>query len=164
MGPTTDFPAFYSKSSGHHAPYCVNSVTEAARIIKEHRNVGLHSGLLFAVPVPDRCALDDKIIDDIIKNALEKADREGIKGKHITPFLLAEIASLTGGNSLETSIRKKERILSCNIPGRLTRLSPGITVGINLQNEQIAIAELLSAAGQHSYLLQMPSEETIKKI
>lgn len=62
------------------------------------------TGLLFAVPVPEKYALDRQSIDKIIGEALAKADKAGIRGKEVTPFLLSEIATISSGNSLETSI------------------------------------------------------------
>ncbi|CAG9771932.1 unnamed protein product, partial [Ceutorhynchus assimilis] len=104
FGENRDFPAFYSRSSGCQAPYRVENASEAAKIVKSHQDLKLESGLLFAVPVPERYALDPESIDKIISQALAKADKTGIRGKEVTPFLLSEIATMSAGNSLETNI------------------------------------------------------------
>lgn len=61
-------------------------------------------GLLFGVPVPEPYAIDPESINRIIDNALVEADKAGISGKNITPFLLGQIAQMSAGNSLKTSI------------------------------------------------------------
>lgn len=104
FGATTDFPAFYCQKSGSHSPYNVNSAKEAASIIKSSKDIGLGSGMLFAVPVPDEFALDEEEMNKVVERALEEAKRSGISGKHITPYLLARVTEATAGKSLETSI------------------------------------------------------------
>lgn len=68
------------------------------------RELGLESGQVFAVPVPSNFAMDEGILNNIIEEALESARVKGIAGKEITPFLLAEVAKATKGQSLQTSI------------------------------------------------------------
>lgn len=104
FGDTTDFPAFYSRKSGCHAPYSVETAAEAAKIIHWNRTLNLQSGMLFAVPVPEQFSFDENVINDVIAEALEDAKRNGIRGKEITPFLLGRIGEITAGKSLETSI------------------------------------------------------------
>lgn len=104
FGSTTDFPAFYCQKSGSHSPYNVTSAKEAAAIIKSSKDVGLESGMLFAVPVPDEYALDYEEMNKVVEQALEDARKSGISGKHITPYLLARVTEATGGRSLATSI------------------------------------------------------------
>lgn len=99
-----DFPAFYTRKSGCSAPYAIASAKQAAKLIQSHRNLSLESGMLFAVPVPEEFALDERIVNKAIEQALEDAEREGITGKETTPFLLSRIREISGGKSLETSI------------------------------------------------------------
>lgn len=125
-----DFPAFYTRKSGSRAPYNFLSALEAAEVINSHLQLGLHSGLLIAVPVPEQYAMDgmesilnDKIfynfnrmnkkyffffseteINVAIENALKTAKFNGVRGKEITPFLLSRISEITEGRSLQTSI------------------------------------------------------------
>ena len=56
-------------------------------------------------PIPEKYAMDEKIINDAINKALDEANKQGIKGKEITPFLLKTIVELTGGDSLESNIQ-----------------------------------------------------------
>ncbi|RZC37127.1 pseudouridine-metabolizing bifunctional protein, partial [Asbolus verrucosus] len=99
-----DFPAFYSRRSGCQAPYLVKTAQEAAKIIHCCHNLNVQSGMLFAVPVPEKFALDEVVINDVIAEALKDAKRNRIEGKEITPFLLARIGEITAGKSLDTSI------------------------------------------------------------
>ncbi|XP_066159167.1 uncharacterized protein [Euwallacea fornicatus] len=104
IGPNAKFPAFYCESSGCDSPYNVPTTLDAARSIQAHIGMGLESGLLFAVPVPEPFALNPESIDKLIEEALAKADTAAIRGKMITPFLLSQIAEMTSGNSLETNV------------------------------------------------------------
>lgn len=104
FGSTTNFPAFYSRKSGSHAPYNVNTAQQAAEIIKSSKDLGLKSGILLAVPVPEEEALSEDDIQEAIEQALNEARGKDIEGKHITPFLLNAIAHITEGKSLQTSI------------------------------------------------------------
>lgn len=104
FGDSTNFPAFYSRTSGCHAPYNVVSAIEAAEIIDSSLNLNLKSGMLFAVPVPEKNALEEQFLHEAIEQALEDAQRQGVAGKNITPFLLNAVAKITKGRSLQTSI------------------------------------------------------------
>jgi len=96
---TGDFPAFYTRSSGCAADYRVENAEEAAKIVKIKTDLGLHNGILIAVPIPEKDELDPAFINDNIRQALEKAEEQGIRGKAVTPFLLAELHRSTGGKS-----------------------------------------------------------------
>ncbi|GLV41612.1 uncharacterized protein CBL_06841 [Carabus blaptoides fortunei] len=103
-GQTSDFPAFYSRKSGSYAPYNVTSAQQAAQIISANLALDLKSAMLFAVPVPEADALDEELLQQAIEQALEEAKTKGIRGKHITPFLLNAVAKITGGRSLQTNM------------------------------------------------------------
>ena len=102
---TKELPAFYTPHSGLNVDYQIDSVEEAAKIILEKRKNNLIGGILITNPIPDKYAMDSKIINDAIEKALIMADQQGIKGKDITPFLLKNIVELTGGDSLESNIQ-----------------------------------------------------------
>ena len=101
---TKELPAFYTAHSGLNVDYRIDSPEEAAKIIFEKRNNHLQGGILITNPIPEKCAMDSKIINDAIEKALVMADEQGIKGKEITPFLLKNIVEITGGDSLESNI------------------------------------------------------------
>ena len=101
---TKELPAFYTAHSGLEVDYQIDSSEEAAKIIFEKRNNHLQGGILITNPIPEKYAMDAKIINDAIEKALAMADEQGIKGKEITPFLLKNIVEITGGDSLESNI------------------------------------------------------------
>ena len=102
---TKELPAFYTAHSGLSVDYQIDSYKEAANIILEKRGNNLLGGILITNPIPEKYAMDSKIINDAIEKALHMADEQGIKGKEITPFLLKNIVELTGGDSLESNIQ-----------------------------------------------------------
>ncbi|CAH0699021.1 unnamed protein product [Spodoptera exigua] len=104
FGETSDFPAFYTTRSGFTAPHRVSDALQAARVLHASRQMKLASGIVVAVPVPQEHAMDEKIIQEAINNALKEADRNGISGKEVTPFILAAVAKATSGASLNANI------------------------------------------------------------
>ena len=102
---TEELPAFYTAHSGLKVDYRVDSFEEAALIMKEKRLNKLSGGILITNPIPEEYAMDPKVINDAIETALKEADKQGIKGKETTPFLLKTIVELTGGDSLESNIK-----------------------------------------------------------
>lgn len=102
---TNELPAFYTSHSGLKVDYSVESYKEMAQIIKQKRDSNLKGGILLTNPIPEEFAMDQKTIDDAINKALEMMNKEGIKGKACTPFLLKTIVELTGGDSLESNIK-----------------------------------------------------------
>jgi pseudouridine-5'-phosphate glycosidase len=97
---TGEFPAFYTRKSGCGVDYRVESAEEAARILKTKTELGIDSGILIAVPIPEKDELNPVFINDNIERALNEADNRGIHGKDTTPFLLAELHKTTGGKSV----------------------------------------------------------------
>ena len=102
---TDEFPAFYTRQSGYKVNYRLDSPEEIAEAMKVKRELGLNGGMIIANPVPEEFSMDKKIIDEAIEASLTKADKNNIKGKDVTPFLLSEINNITGGTSLESNIR-----------------------------------------------------------
>lgn len=105
LGYKTEYmPSFYCSSSEFKVDYNVESYKEMAEIIKAKRDNHLEGGILLTNPVPKEFEMDRQVIDSAIKEALIKMDKENIKGKDCTPFLLKTITDITGGHSLETNI------------------------------------------------------------
>jgi pseudouridine-5'-phosphate glycosidase len=101
---TDEFPAFYCRESGLKVDYVVNDEKEAAGIIRAMQDLGLGGGMIIANPVPEEYALSMKYMDEMIEEAVRAAEKEGIKGKKLTPYLLNKIKELTGGKSLKANI------------------------------------------------------------
>ena len=102
---TEELPAFYTRESGLKVNYKVDTPKEIALIMKEKKENALNGGILITNPIPKEYALDKKVIDKAIEEALNKAEQQGIKGKAVTPFLLKTIVELTDGESLESNIK-----------------------------------------------------------
>jgi pseudouridine-5'-phosphate glycosidase len=98
------FPAFFTRESGFNADFQLDTPEQQARFIRTKWQLGLAGGVVVSNPVPTESALRNEEIDGIIAQALREADERGVKGKAVTPFLLARIKDLTGGRSLATNI------------------------------------------------------------
>ena len=97
---TDELPAFYSRSSGLRVPHRVESAVEAAAIARAQWASGLGGGLLVMCPIPAEHALPAEVVEAAVARALAEADEQGVRGPEVTPFLLARVAELTGGESV----------------------------------------------------------------
>ena len=105
LGYRTDgFPAFFARDSGSKVDHRVDSAVEIAAIIATQRRLGLGSGILIGNPIPTEAALDGAAIERQIAVAVADAERQGIGGKALTPFLLQRLLELTDGRSLVANI------------------------------------------------------------
>ena len=102
---TEELPAFYTRQSGFGVDYRVDTPAELAAIFKASHDMGLKSGMLVTNPIPEEFAMPKSVIDAAIDQAIGECNEKGIKGKETTPFLLARVAELTGGDSLASNIR-----------------------------------------------------------
>lgn len=102
---TDEFPAFYCRRSGHKLDYALRDEAEAAAVLRAKWELGLRGGVLIANPIPEEYGLDFDHMEGIIRTALDAAESEGVHGKDITPFLLAKVKDLTGGESLKSNIQ-----------------------------------------------------------
>ena len=102
---TDELPAFYTRRSGFGVDYRVDSPEELAAIYRAQRELEYRGGMLVTNPIPEEYAMDKTVIDAAIEQALCEAKEQGIHGKETTPFLLAKVVELTGGDSLESNIR-----------------------------------------------------------
>ena len=102
---TEDMPAFYTQKSGFKVDYKVDSPAELAHFFNTHLELGLRGGVLVGNPIPDEYSMDPDVINPAIDEAIAECNRLGIKGKATTPFLLAKVKELTGGDSLDSNIQ-----------------------------------------------------------
>ena len=98
-------PAFYCRDSGLGVDVRLDEPEEIARVMKAKWELGLGGGLVVANPIPEQYALPREVIDRAIEQALCDAHAQGITGKAATPFLLARVNALTGGESLAGNIQ-----------------------------------------------------------
>ena len=101
---TDELPAFYTRHSGFGVDYRAGSPEELAAMFKAQRGLGLKGGMLVTNPIPEEYSMDKAVIDAAIDQAIKEAAENGIKGKQTTPFLLAKVVELTGGDSLDSNI------------------------------------------------------------
>jgi len=99
-----EIPAFYSRSSGLAVDERIDSASDAAAIIRARDEMELSGSILVTVPVPERVEIDRDELENILNDALLDADRQGIRGKEITPFLLAEMSRRSDGRTLTANI------------------------------------------------------------
>ncbi|CAH1775703.1 unnamed protein product [Owenia fusiformis] len=103
-GPSKEFPAFFTRSSGFQAPYNVETPASAAKMMLSHAKLGLQNGMLIAVPIPSKHETAGQELEDVINDAVTKAETQGITGKAITPFILQYVNEQTGGESLKANV------------------------------------------------------------
>lgn len=99
-----EFPAFYTSRSGLPAGLRMDSPVEIAAMLKAKWALGLGGGAVVANPIPAEYEMPVDVIRDAIERALAEAREQGVRGKDVTPFLLARVKDLTGGDSLESNI------------------------------------------------------------
>ncbi|XP_038553990.1 pseudouridine-5'-phosphate glycosidase isoform X4 [Micropterus salmoides] len=103
-GAMKNFPAFFSPQSGFTSPYQICNPEEAAKLIASTLTLGLQSGVLLAVPIPEEHAAAGQQIEEAIQAAVTEASAKGITGRNVTPFILQKVNELTKGKSLQANI------------------------------------------------------------
>jgi pseudouridylate synthase len=102
---SSELPAFYTSSSGYAVDYRLDTPKEIADAMHAKWNMQLKGGLLITNPIPKAYEMDSTLIHNAIEEALRQAEAQHIKGKESTPFLLAKVKELTGGDSLDSNIQ-----------------------------------------------------------
>ena len=102
---TEELPAFYTRQSGFKVDYRIDTPAELAAAFKASHAMGLPGGMLVTNPIPEEYSMPADVINAAIDQAIAEANTKGIHGKATTPFLLARVAELTGGDSLASNIR-----------------------------------------------------------
>ena len=102
---TEELPAFYTRHSGFKVDYRIDTPEELAAAFRAKIDCGLKGGMLVTNPIPEEFSMPKAVIDAAIEEALRQMDQAGIHGKQCTPFLLAKVKDLTGGDSLAANIQ-----------------------------------------------------------
>ena len=102
---TEELPAFYTRTSGFKVDYRLDTPEEIAAAFRAQQEMGLGGGMLVTNPIPEAYSMDPVRINAAIDQAVADARRLGIHGKEITPYLLARVKDLTGGDSLSANIQ-----------------------------------------------------------
>ncbi len=102
---TEEFPAFYTRQSGLSVDYKISDPAQLAEALHIKWAIGMKGGALIANPIPEIHSMEKAAIDQAIEAALQEAAEKNIRGKAITPFLLAKVEQLTKGSSLKSNIQ-----------------------------------------------------------
>ena len=102
---TKELPAFYTRTSGFSVDYRIDTEEELAVAFKTQNDLGFRGGMLVTNPIPEEYAMPLDVINKAIDQAISECNEKGIHGKETTPFLLARVAELTGGDSLSSNIQ-----------------------------------------------------------
>ena len=101
---TKELPAFYTRKSGFGVDYEIDTPEELAAAFHAQRALGLKGGMLVTNPIPEEFSMDPAVLGAAIDQAVADAKAQGVHGKETTPFLLAAIKDITGGDSLHSNI------------------------------------------------------------
>ena len=101
---TKELPAFYTRKSGFGVDYELDTPLELATAFHVKQEVGLKGGMLVANPIPEEFSMEPDVINKAIDEAIDESKKQGIHGKDTTPFLLAKVKEITGGDSLDSNI------------------------------------------------------------
>ncbi|MCX7277262.1 MAG: pseudouridine-5'-phosphate glycosidase [Burkholderiales bacterium] len=102
---TNNLPAFYTRESGFKVDYRLDTPDAIAGAMQAQWAMGLQGGMVVSNPIPEAYAMPRATIDAAIEQALQEARAQGVAGKQSTPFLLARVSEITGGNSLASNIQ-----------------------------------------------------------
>ncbi len=102
---TEELPAFYCRTSGFRVDYRIDTPQELAKVFKTQNDLGMKGGMLVTNPIPEAYAMPADTINAAIDQAISECNVKGIHGKETTPFLLARVSELTGGDSLAANIQ-----------------------------------------------------------
>ena len=102
---TDELPAFYTRTSGFGVDYRLDTPAELAAAFHAQRAMGLKGGMLVTNPIPEEYSMVPAVINKAIDQAIAECQAQGVHGKATTPFLLARVKDLTGGDSLDSNIQ-----------------------------------------------------------
>ena len=102
---TDELPAFYTRTSGFGVDYRLDTPAELAAAFHAQRAMGLKGGMLVTNLIPEEYSMDPAVINKAIDQAIAECQAQGVHGKATTPFLLARVKDLTGGDSLDSNIQ-----------------------------------------------------------
>ncbi len=122
---TEELPAFYTRKSGFGVDYRLDTPAELAAAFHAQREMGLKGGMLVTNPIPEEYSMDANVINAAIDQAVAECKAQGIHGKATTPFLLARIKDITGGDSLDSNIQLvfNNARLAARTAGELSKLA-----------------------------------------
>jgi len=99
-----EFPAFWRRSSGLKLDRRFDELQPLASAIREHQALGTGTGVIVANPVPAAAELDERAYDRAMERALARVQKQGIRGRGVTPAILEAIQEATGGQATASNI------------------------------------------------------------
>jgi len=123
------FPAFYCVSSGVRSPHSLDDEEIIARAIEKHWQLGNKSSVLITSPIKEEDAIDSAEVDILIKEAMIMADKDGIKGPAITPYLMKAVGRATQGRTVKANM--SVLISTAELAGRLAKAHASYLQKIN---------------------------------
>ncbi|HLG15165.1 MAG TPA: pseudouridine-5'-phosphate glycosidase [Blastocatellia bacterium] len=115
---SAEFAAFYSRGSGLPVDVVVDTPDEVADLARLHWESGATTAVLVSAPVPEEFAIPSAVVEKAIEQAVEEAERSGVRGKALTPFLLSRLEEITEGRTLDAN-----RALLVNNAGIAARIA-----------------------------------------
>lgn len=104
-----ELPAFYTRRSGLAVDARADTAAEVAKLARARDRLGLEGALLVAVPAPEEAAVDARLLDEALQSALADAGARGVRGRELTPFLLARMGEASGGATLKANVALLEQ-------------------------------------------------------
>eukprot|EP01119_Soliformovum_irregulare_P024204 TRINITY_DN8620_c0_g1_i2.p1 TRINITY_DN8620_c0_g1~~TRINITY_DN8620_c0_g1_i2.p1 ORF type:complete len:553 (+),score=169.86 TRINITY_DN8620_c0_g1_i2:157-1815(+) len=138
---TSEFPAFFTPTSGEKVSVRLDTPSECARLIQTQSKLNMRTGVVIAIPIPKESAAEGEFVETAIQTALQHADQDGIRGNAATPYLLAKVNELTKGESLKSNIAliKNNAKIASQIAVALHRLDHGDVVEKDDNGDQILV-------------------------
>jgi pseudouridine-5'-phosphate glycosidase len=129
---TDEFPAFYRRSSGLAVDRRFDDADSLARAIRAHWDLGLGTGVLVVNPIPPADELPIESYQTALAEALAEADRRGVGGRDVTPFLLDRLRERTGGASVRANLAllAHNAQVAAALAGALARVAAGSPQGV----------------------------------
>ena len=115
----SNFPAFYTRDSGLPLDVRCDTCEEVAAIIRSREALGFPTGTLVATPIPEKDELPAQVAEVAIAQALKEAEARGVRGKEVTPFLLARVSELTHAESRTANVALLEN--NARVAARIAR-------------------------------------------
>ncbi len=137
---SNDFPAFYCVSSGVKSPHRIDDRSLIARSIEKHWQLGNKSAVLVTHPIAAEDAIDKAVVDIIIDKAMVEAEKDGVSGPMMTPYLMRAVGKATEGRTVQANM--SVLISNAEVAGKLAHTHAKMLRGacVEPKHEQVVVA------------------------
>lgn len=120
-----EMPAFYTRRSGLPVDVRADAPEEVAALVRARDRLGMEGALLVTAPVPMKAEVDERLMTETLTEALSEAERAGVGGRELTPFLLSHMSRASDGATLRANIALLENNarIAADIAVRLSKKS-----------------------------------------